>query len=266
MNKIDSAISEFRQMDELASGNSPVHRLEAGIKLAVTVFYIICVVSVDKYRLSMLTMMIFYPLLMFQAAGLSMSGFFYKLRYVLPLVCMVGVFNPLLDTSPMMSFGNVSVSGGMISMLTLMGKGIFCLMASYVLVATTRFDSICAALGRAHVPRVMVTLMLLTYRYVSVMMQEVSVMSEAYALRAPGQKGIHISAWGSFLGQMLLRSMDRAQELYSSMLLRGFDGAFRYASGERAKTRDFVFLTLCLLSFAVMRFVDIPELIGSFFV
>ena len=51
-------------------------------------------------------------------------------------------------------------------------------------------------------------------------------MIQAYSLRAPNQKGIHISAWGSFLGQLLLRSMDRAQELYYSMLLRGFRGEF----------------------------------------
>ena len=42
----------------------------------------------------------------------------------------------------------------------------------------------------------------------------------AYALRAPGEKGIHFRAWGSLLGQLLLRSVDRAQLVYESMLLR----------------------------------------------
>lgn len=50
---------------------------------------------------------------------------------------------------------------------------------------------------------------------------------QAYELRAPGQKGIHFKVWGSLMGQMLLRSMDRAEVIYESMCLRGFDGVFR---------------------------------------
>ena len=103
----------------------------------------------------------------------------------------------------------------MISMLTLMLKGVFCLMASFLLMATTPIDSLCAALRKLHVPGLLVTLLLLTYRYVGVMTEELAVMTDAYHLRAPGQKGIQVSAWGSFLGQLLLRSMDRAQELYA---------------------------------------------------
>ena len=91
-------------------------------------------------------------------------------------------------------------------MITLMLKGVFALMASFLLIATTPMDSLCAALRKLHVPSLLVTLLLLTYRYVAVMLREVSVMTDAYHLRAPGQKGIHISAWGSFLGQLLLRS------------------------------------------------------------
>ena len=80
-------------------------------------------------------------------------------------------------------------------MLTLMMKGVFSLLASFLLIATTAIDSLCAALRRLHVPGILVTLLLLTYRYIGVMLEQVSVMTEAYRLRAPGQKGLHISAW-----------------------------------------------------------------------
>jgi predicted PurR-regulated permease PerM len=86
------------------------------------------------------------------------------------------------------------------SMLTLMLKGILALTASFLLVATSGIARICAALRRMHVPSVLVTLLLLTYRYITLLSEEVSVMSNAYHLRAPRQKGIEYSAWGSFLG------------------------------------------------------------------
>ena len=88
-------------------------------------------------------------------------------------------------------------------------------------------------------------------------------MTDAYHLRAPGQKGIHISAWGSFLGQLLLRSMDRAQELYASMLLRGYHDHFHYADIERFKLRDALFMAGCILFFILLRYGNIAQLLGG---
>ena len=108
----------------------------------------------------------------------------------------------------------------------------------------------------------LVTLLLLTYRYIGLMLNEVSVMTQAYKLRAPGQKGIHISAWGSFLGQLLLRSMDRAEELYNSMGLRGFAGEFFYAEAPKCRRADVVFCVGCCVAFLLARAVDLAALLG----
>ena len=263
MNKMEKALSELGQMDELAVRESPIHDLNAGAKLLCTVVYILIVMSFDKYDLSGLVPMVLWPVLLFQMSGIPVRTCFYKLRIVLPLVMAVGLFNPIFDREIMLRIGTIGLSGGTISMITLMLKGVFCLMASFLLVATTPFDSICAALRRIHVPGILVTLLLLTYRYVGVMTEELAVMTDAYHLRAPGQKGIHISAWGSFLGQLLLRSMDRAQELYSSMLLRGFHQHFHYAPVRPFRGRDAVYLLLSTAFFIVVRYVDVSQLIGQ---
>ena len=91
-------------------------------------------------------------------------------------------------------------------------------------------------------------------------------MTDAYHLRAPGQKGIHVSAWGSFLGQLLLRSMDRAQELYSSMMLRGYHEHFHYADIPRFSLRDGLYLLGCLAFFLLLRLVPVAQLLGGLFV
>ncbi len=266
MDKLSQAQRELREMDALAAQDSPVHRLHPLCKLLVTVCYIATVVSFSKYDFTGLVVMVLYPVLMFQAAGIPVSTCFYKLRFVLPLVCAVGLANPFLDRTPFLRMGLVTVSGGMISMVTLMLKGLFSLMASFLLIATTPMDSLCAALRKLHVPQVLTTLLLLTYRYIGVLLEQVSVMTEAYRLRAPGQKGIHISAWGSFLGQLLLRSMDRAQELYDSMLLRGFRGEFFYAHVPPFGGRGIVFCAVCAAAFLAARLVPIASVLGSFFV
>ncbi|MGM9549872.1 MAG: cobalt ECF transporter T component CbiQ [Faecousia sp.] len=266
MDKLSQAQSELREMDALAAEDSPVHRLHPLCKLLVTILYIFVVVSFPKYDFTGLVVMVLYPVVLFQAAGIPVGLCFYKLRIVLPLVCAVGLANPFLDRAPLIRLGSVIVSGGVVSMVTLMLKGVFSLMASFLLIATTPVDSLCAALRKLHVPGILTTLLLLTYRYIGVMLSEVSVMSEAYKLRAPGQKGIHISAWGSFLGQLLLRSMDRAEELYNSMLLRGFDGEFYYAEVPRCRLSGVVFTAGCATAFFCARYIDIAGLLGSLFV
>ena len=266
MDKLSGAQAELREMDALAAADSPVHRLHPLCKLLVTVFYIVTVVSFPKYDLSGLVVMVLYPVVLFQAAGIPVSLCFHKLRFVLPLVCAVGLVNPFLDHTPLIPLGTVTISGGVVSMITLMLKGVFSLMASFLLIATTPIDTLCAALRMLHVPDILTTLLLLTYRYIGVMLEEVSIMTEGYALRAPGQKGIHISAWGSFLGQLLLRSMDRAEALYQSMLLRGFRGAYYYAEVPPCGASGIVYVIVCVGAFLCSRWVNLPVLLGSLFV
>ena len=266
MNKMEKALSELGQMDELAVQESPVHELSAVAKLLSTIIYIVTVMSFDKYDLSGLVPMVLWPVFLFQLSGVPVRTCFYKLRIVLPLVMAVGLFNPFFDKRIIMQIGTLGVSGGVVSMITLMLKGVLCLMASFLLIATTPFDSICAALRKLRFPKTLVTLLLLTYRYVGVMTEELAVMTDAYHLRAPGQKGIHISAWGSFLGQLLLRSMDRASELYSSMQLRGYRNEFYYASTKAFGVKDALYLVLSVSLFMIVRFVNVSQLIGGLFI
>ena len=266
MNKMEKALHELSEMDELAAQDSPIHRLHPAAKLLTTIAYIVLTVSFDKYDLDGLIPMLLWPVLLFQLSGISVRTCFYKLRIVLPLVMAVGLFNPFFDRAPLLNLGTVPISGGVISMLTLMGKGVLCLMASFLLMATTPIDSLCAALRRLHVPAMLVTLLLLTYRYVGVMTEELAVMTDAYHLRAPGQKGIHVSAWGSFLGQLLLRSMDRAQELYSSMLLRGYHEHFHYAPVRAFTACDGAYLLVNVAGLALLRFAPLAQWIGSLIV
>ncbi len=263
MSDINNSAMEIRRMDEYALMDSPIHRLNSLAKLLVTIAYIFIVASFDKYDFSGLFAMILYPVTMFTVAGFSFRTCFVKFKYVLPLVLMVGIFNPFLDREPAFAVGTFVITGGMISMVTLMLKGILCVMASFIFAATTPVDSICKALRKLHVPGIFVNLFLLTCRYIYVLVDEVSVMTTAYKLRAPGQKGIRFDAWGSFLGQLLLRSMDRAEELYSSMCLRGFTGEYEYADSGKMKLKDWIFLIVVISLSVYLRRYNIFAALGS---
>ena len=132
MSQFEQRKLEISKMDMLSSHRSVIHNLHPLSKLIITILYIVVVVSFPKYELSGLIAMVLYPVLMFQLAGIPISLCFYKMRVVMPLVCAIGIVNPFLDRVPMMRIGNLVITGGIISMITLILKGIFSLMASFV--------------------------------------------------------------------------------------------------------------------------------------
>lgn len=266
MNRAEQALYELKQMDELAAMDSPVHRFSALSKLSVTVIYILAVMSFGKYDLSGVFMMALYPYLLFQLSEIPFQTCLYKMRYIIPLIAFVGIFNPFLDRQAVLKIGAFTVNAGMISFLCLLCKGMLCLSASFLLVSTTRIDDLCSALRKIRIPSMLVTVFMLTYRYISVLTEEVALMSDAYHLRAPGQKGIAFTAWGSFLGQLLLRSMDRAKELYAAMLLRGYHGEFPETHRNNADRSSLIYALICISLIILFRSVNIPMMIGSLFV
>jgi cobalt/nickel transport system permease protein len=98
------------------------------------------------------------------------------------------------------------------------------------------------------------------------LLEEVNRITQAYALRAPKQKGIHFKVWGSLTGQLLLRSMDRAEIVYESMVLRGYQGSFGYM-GEQAKWRyqDVLYLFVWVLLIILFRSTPVILVIGNLF-
>lgn len=253
MSKIDGAIYEIHYMDTVADRDQWVNRIHPLVKLLLTILYIAVTVSFSKYDLSGVLLMGIYPAVIFILGEISFRDSIRRLRVVLPLVCFVGLFNPFFDQVPVAQVGSLVITSGMISMVTLMIKGVYSVLASYLLIATTSIEKICYAMRLLKIPSVVVTQIQLTYRYVTVLLGEASRIMQAYSLRAPGQKGVHFKVWGSLAGQLLLRSMDKANAVYESMILRGYKGEFAYASRTKCRAKDYLYFVVWVAIFAVLK-------------
>ena len=137
---------------------------------------------------------------------------------------------------------------------------------SLLLVATTGMDKLAFALRMLKIPKIFVLQLLLTYRYISVLLEEVYKMQRAYSLRAPGHKGIHRHVWGSFAGRLILRTFDRAQRIYQSMNLRGFNGEYNTGTVPNIALKDVVYMAGWSLFFVIARIFNIPNLLGTLFI
>lgn len=253
MSKVGGAVKEIYRMDELASKDTWLNNLHPFVKLLVTIAYLVITVSFSKYQVAGVLLMSIYPAALFILGEVSFTDTVRRLRIVLPLVCFVGVFNPFFDRQPIAYVKGIAITAGMLSMITLMGKGILCVFASYLLIASTKIEGICYVLRMLHVPSLLVTQILLTYRYISLLLSEAGRIVDAYSLRAPRQKGVQQKAWGSLAGGLLLRSMDRATTVYESMSLRGYNGEFYYGKKRSVQKADILYLVVCVGVFLIVK-------------
>lgn len=263
MSKISNAIYEIHHMDTIAARDQWVNKIHPLVKFILTIVYIATVVSFQKYDVIGLAGMAIYLIAGFILAELSFKECLWRLRVVLPLVCAVGLANPFFDRISV-ELGPLHINAGVISMFTLMMKGTFAVLASYLLIATTTIEKICYALRLLHIPKILVTQILLTYRYITVLLGEVNRITQAYALRAPNQKGIHFKVWGSLTGQLLLRSIDRANDVFESMTLRGYQGEFRYIGADsHMRWQDVIYLLLWLGVMILCKKVPVIIVVGN---
>jgi cobalt/nickel transport system permease protein len=102
-------------------------------------------------------------------------------------------------------------------------KSNLCVFALLLLTWTTPFYDILQELRRLHLPAVMLTTLTLMYRYLPVLVEESRRMQRARASRTFSRR--RRLAWqnlSTIIGQLFVRSADRAERIYLAMCARGW--------------------------------------------
>ncbi|MDR2610248.1 MAG: cobalt ECF transporter T component CbiQ [Clostridiales Family XIII bacterium] len=261
-----TASSGLGKMEQLAVGDSPLHRLPPMVKLITTLVYIVAVISFPINNVSGLTPYIFYPACLMPVSGTPAKPFFARMLVALPFALLGGVSNLFILRDTAFMLGGLAVTDGLISFVSIMLKMLLTVSAVLLLAATTPFTHICRALSQLRLPGVICLQLLLTYRYIAVLIGEMITAVTAYRLRSPLRRGIHIRHIGSFLGVLLLRSMERADRVYQAMLCRGFDGTWDWVRGRRAGAASLAYAAIIIALCVLLRFFDLSEALGNLFV
>ncbi len=241
MNVINNAIKTLHYADEMAGRQNWLTRTHPLMKLLFSFVYLLMVVSVPKYDLETLLKLCVFPTLIMVYADISILKTIKQLWLVLIVLSLPGIANVIYDKTEIDRVGDIVITGGMISMLTLFVKGLLSVLTSFILLSSTSIEKICYALRMLYFPRKLVVVILLIHRYMMLLLKETNRIMLAYELRGGGNKGIIYHAWGTLAGLLFLRSADRAQLLYESMTLRGFDGDFKL-SANKFTWKDLVIL------------------------
>lgn len=264
MADITNSLYNLRLLDDLARKKSSIHRLHPLAKLITTILFLVVVISFERHAVIALLPFVLYPILTLSLGEIPAMPIFKRILPVTPFVLGIGILNPVFDQQSV-TFLGLAISRGWLTFLSLTVKTVLTVAAALLLIATTGMERLGAALRMIRIPKLFVMQLLLTYRYITVLMEETARTLRAYALRAPGHKGVQPKAWGSLTGQLLLRTLDRAQRVYQAMVLRGFTGEYHTGASLLFSWQDFVYVAGWCIFFLVARMFNIPLLLGMLF-
>jgi cobalt/nickel transport system permease protein len=197
-------------LDNYSHADSPIHRLPAGLKIVAALAALVAIVTVPVAHLAFFAALAF-ALLLAAAASLVPGAFLLKrMIFLEPMVLGVAVLSLL---SP----------GGLHTFAAIVLRGTLCITTTVLLANTTPLSEILRVLRRFHVPPLLVTTLALMHRYLFVLLEESRRMRRARACRTftPDRR----RAWAtlaSVVGQLFLRSVDRAERVYAAMCARGW--------------------------------------------
>lgn len=265
MISINAAVIDLQRLELLAAGNSPIHALDARAKVMVTFVFIVSVVSFDRYELARLLPFFIFPAVMIALANLPPLYLVRKIALLCPFVLMVGIFNPVFDRTVLYQIGQLGISGGWISLISLFIRSLLTLGTAFILVGTTGFTAVSQALERLQMPQIFTVQLLFLHRYIFVLAEETGRASRARELRSCGKKGLGAVSFGSLVGHLLLRTWQRAERIHTAMLARGFVGQFHAKRQSRFGVTEFCFVLGWSSIFIALRTFDISGTLGTLF-
>lgn len=265
MADIDSAIFDISALDAMARGDSTLHRLDPRAKLVTCLVFLVCIASFHKYTVAALLPYLIFPLALAAGARLPFAFLVKRVLVVAPFAVLVGILNPLFDRQILLHLGPLAVTGGWVSFASILLRFVLTVGIALVLIATTGFPGVCLALEGIGAPRIFAVQLLLLYRYLFVLVHEASRMARARSLRSFQGRGQGIRVFGKLIGQLLLRTLERAQRIHRAMLCRGFNGEFHSLRRLEIGRKELVFTLAWSAFFILLRLVNLSELLGAWF-
>jgi cobalt/nickel transport system permease protein len=263
MGTIESSLLNIGYLETLSYQQTLLHRLDPRVKLLTTLVFIVVVVSFGKYEISGLIPFLIYPVVLIAVGNLPPGYLARKILLAAPFAFFIGIFNPLIDRAIMVHLGTVGISGGWVSFASIMIRFTLTVSAALILIAGTGLNAVCLAMDKLGAPRSFVTQLLFLYRYIFVLTDEALRLARARSLRSFQGRGMGLKVFSHMIGQLLLRTLDRARRIHLAMLSRGFDGKIHLLRPLHLHGRDIIFFLGWSGFFVLSRLYNVPQALGA---
>ncbi|MBQ9241916.1 MAG: cobalt ECF transporter T component CbiQ [Proteobacteria bacterium] len=237
-------------LEQCALQNGPIHRIDPALKLLMMLAFECCVISCAPEQICLLPVYLVALLIIGTIARISPGLFFRRLALALPFAFFTGIWGCFYDHYPATLMG-FTITRGELSFLSILLRTALCVGCVLIYAGTTRISMMAAGMRRLHIPQEIVSIFELMWRYLSVLTDEARNVRTAWMLRNGSANGISLKYFGSLLGGILVRSIDRAQQIHTAMICRGYPAASRAASPSKIRPAECIgaaaFTASCIL-------------------
>ncbi len=237
-------------LDPYRPRNSPIHAVDARLKFVLAIAFILTV-SLTPIAAWPIYVLLFA--LIFSVEILSGLGIQYVLKRASLALPFVLAALPIIFTAkgielfrlPLGAWVLTATLEGLERFVSVALKSWLSVQAAIVLASSTPFPELLQAMRAVRIPRMLVAMFGLMWRYLFVLVDEAVRLMRARAARS-GQRGetgrrpaLSIAkgqgggaAWrarvtGGMAGSLFLRAFERSDRIYTAMLSRGYDGEVR---------------------------------------
>lgn len=230
-------------LEEFSEGNSFLHRADPRIKILVfCLFSVLCAVSSG---IKTPLIYLFYSLTLLVISQVRFKPLISRLFFANFFIIFIWLFIPLTyPGNPHIEIGSIRISlEGIKYALSITIKCNAIIIATISLLSTSSVFSLAHAMLHLRMPKKLVTLFFLFYRYITVIHDEYLKIKRAAALRGfvPATNLHTYKTYAYIVGGMLIKSLERAEEIYKAMLCRGFNGYFPLFEHFQIKKSDIIF-------------------------
>ena len=251
-------------LDKYAYLNSPIHYWQQNYKMVGLLSLIFAFAFIQNIWL--LPIITSITIIIFFLSKLPLSFLISRLRYPSWFIFAVVFFLPFIaGNTVVFELGELTIKAEGCWDALLISVRFFCILTlSLVLFGTAPFISSIKAMKQLGLPRVIVDMTLLSYRYLEELGEMLTTMQRAMRLRGFQTKGFNrrkLEIFAQLTGSILIRSYEQSLLVYQAMILRGYGNKVKYYNNERyAKiTRDNYSLFATVISISMAIFLILIE-------
>lgn len=222
-------------IDRYSDIDSLIHRLDPRVKIISFFIFILFVLftrSTSFHAFALYGVLIAVLILL---SKIDLEFIFKRSLVIVPFVLVVTIFRITYDGLTV--FWNCFI------------KAYLSILCMILLMASTKFSDLIKSFEKLKLPRLITMILSFMYRYIFVVQDELMKMRQAKEARSiGGSSWFHAKALANMIGNLFIKSYERAESVYLAMCSRGFDGNVRTIDDFKLKGLDlFFFLAMIVL-------------------
>lgn len=260
---LSSALKTFEDMmfsERFSATDGFLQRVNPQIKLFCFTVFILTAVSAR----TVMSMVFLFSLIIVLsiASKIPLRFFFLRSTIFVPIFAAV-IASPLLFTTPGDKLFTVEYNKYLVSVTS---EGVYkaaqftlriwvCVASLTLLLLTTGFYRLMLAMRRSRMPKVLVAMTAITYRFIFLFFDEAYRMILAKEARTVKKEGRlqTMRSLAYILSTLFIRAYERGERVYMAMTARGYAGETRSMDKMGFSRRDWIFGFACILScFAIL--------------